>query len=70
MSAQPKPKLHVVGSAGTVDIYGAWRAEIKARDWARCHVAADRRSPIFLSDGQQRTRAGEPIVVRSQGGAA
>lgn len=70
MSAQRKPNLHVVGTAETIDIYGAWRAEIKARDWARCHVAADRRMPIALSDAQQRTRAGEPIVVRSQGFAA
>ena len=44
--APPLPSL----TSPPVDIYAAWKAEIAARDWARCHIAADRSPPIDLAD--------------------
>lgn len=70
-----KAPLRVVATepetaAPVVDIYAPWRAEIKARDWARCHVAGDRRAPLPLCDARHRTRDSRSIIVRSQGGLA
>jgi hypothetical protein len=41
-------KLRVVAEADeqSVDITMLNRADIKARDWARCHIEADRRAPM------------------------
>lgn len=31
------------------DIYGKWYAEIAKRNWAKMHIAADRREPFALA---------------------
>jgi hypothetical protein len=51
-------KLRVVPvEPPTVDLYANWRAEIRARDWAGMHIAADRRSPVEIAD-VRRVRRG------------
>jgi hypothetical protein len=45
MSAQPK--LRIVGGA-PIDITAKLRTDIMARNWAACHVAADKRHAIDL----------------------
>jgi hypothetical protein len=37
-----------------VDITLALRAEIDARDWARVHIAGDRRAPVSLAEHVRR----------------
>jgi hypothetical protein len=49
----PHPRMRVV-SEEPLDITLAMRADIKARDWARVHVAADRREPISLGERVKR----------------
>ena len=43
------PPLDMAG-----DIYQKARAEIAAVDWARVHIAADRRSPLDLQESRPR----------------
>jgi hypothetical protein len=33
-----------------VDLYANWRAEIRARDWGRVHILADKRAPVVIAD--------------------
>ena len=33
-----------------IDIYGKWRAEIRAIDWGNTHIMADRRKPVELGE--------------------
>lgn len=62
-------KLNVVPATPepAIDIYASWRAEIRARDWARCHITGDRRAPVAICDARHRQRGAETIVVRSHG---
>lgn len=52
------PKLALVEQADApeqpTDITGALRRDIEARDWAKVHIAADRRAPVFLPDRVRR----------------
>lgn len=48
---KPAKHLHAVPKDAPeppIDITLALRADIKARDWSACHIAADKRRPIFL----------------------
>lgn len=49
--ATPARKLRAVPvEPPVVDLYANWRAEIRARDWAGVHIAADRREPVTIAD--------------------
>lgn len=41
-----------------IDITALMRAEIRARDWDAVHIAADRRSPIYLPEFVRRVWRG------------
>jgi len=49
----PNP-LKLVPNAPAIDITLLQRADIKKRDWAKCHIEGDRRRPIWLPDMVRR----------------
>lgn len=51
-----KPARHltiVAERPPAVDLYVNWRADIRARDWAAVHIAADKRQPIELAPARR-----------------
>lgn len=49
-------KLRAVPDAPVeaVDVHALLLADIRGRDWSRCHIAGDRRQPVHLPDPVRR----------------
>jgi hypothetical protein len=53
-----KPSLAIVPDETRdppIDVTALLRAEIKARNWAKVHIDADRRAPVYLAEPVKRT---------------
>ena len=62
-----KPALAIVANEATIEVARAAslagakhicdeaRTEIRAVDWRACHIAADRRAPVYLAEPVKRT---------------
>jgi hypothetical protein len=50
-----KAALKLVSNETPIDITLALRADIKARDWAKVHVAGDRNPPLYWVERVKRT---------------